>query len=47
MVKQGFLIADENGDPQFKPVTLGLTLENKTQILQGLVIGDRIFINFT
>lgn len=43
--KTGVLVADEKGQPKFTPVTLGLTLEDKTQILQGLSAGDKIFID--
>lgn len=41
----GVFVADPNDKPQFKPVTLGISLEDKTQILQGLLPGDRIFID--
>jgi len=43
--KTGVLVADPQGQPKFTPVTLGLTLEDKTQILQGLSAGDKIFID--
>ncbi len=43
--KTGVLVADQKGQPKFTPVTLGLTLEDKTQILQGLSAGDKIFID--
>jgi HlyD family secretion protein len=41
----GVLLSDQNGNPNFKPLTLGLTLEDKTQVLQGLSPGDRVFID--
>jgi HlyD family secretion protein len=43
--KTGVMIADENNQPQFKPVTIGITVEDKTQILAGLLPGDRVFID--
>ncbi len=42
--KTGLLIADEKGKPQFRPVTIGTTVENQTQILSGAKVGDRIFV---
>jgi len=42
--KTGLLIADEKGRSKFQPVTIGTTVENQTQILSGVKIGDRIFV---
>jgi len=42
--KTGLLIADEKGKSQFRPVTIGTTVENQTQILSGAKVGDRIFV---
>ena len=42
--KTGLLIADEKGKPQFRPVTIGTTVENQTQILGGAKVGDRVFV---
>jgi HlyD family secretion protein len=42
--KPGVLVPDAKGKPQFKPVTLGTSVETKTQILKGVVSGDRIFV---
>ena len=42
--KTGLLIADEKGKPQFRPVTIGSTVDNQTQILNGAKVGDRVFV---
>lgn len=42
--KTGLLIADEKGKPQFRPVTIGTTVDNQTQILTGANAGDRVFV---
>ncbi|NUN65919.1 efflux RND transporter periplasmic adaptor subunit [Pseudanabaena biceps] len=42
--KIGLLIADEKGKPQFRPVTIGTTVDNQTQILSGAKIGDQVFV---
>lgn len=41
----GVMVTDELNKPKFKPVTLGPTVEDKTQILQGLEPGERVFID--
>jgi HlyD family secretion protein len=41
----GVMVADENGQPQFKPVTIGITIEEQTQILSGLLPGEKVFID--
>jgi HlyD family secretion protein len=43
--KPGVLIPDEKGNPDFQPVTLGATVGNETQILQGIRPEQRIFID--
>ena len=40
----GVMVPDEDNQPQFKPVTLGLTIQDQTQILEGLEQGERVFI---
>ncbi|MFN3927496.1 MAG: efflux RND transporter periplasmic adaptor subunit [Pseudanabaenaceae cyanobacterium] len=40
----GVLVADANNRPQFRPVTLGNTVDDRTQILTGLSAGDRVFL---
>ncbi len=43
--KTGVIVVNEEEDPTFKPVILGLTIDNQTQILEGLESGDRVFID--
>lgn len=40
----GVLIPDAKSQPQFKPVTIGSTIGNQIQILEGLDTGDRVFV---
>lgn len=40
----GVLIPDEKKQPKFQPVTIGSTIGNKIQILEGAASGDRVFI---
>ena len=42
--KTGVLVPQQN-KPQFRPVTIGPSIENQTQILSGLKEGDRVFID--
>lgn len=39
----GVLVPDEKQQPNFKPVTVGSTIGNKIQILEGVKAGDRVF----
>lgn len=41
----GVLIPGENNIPTFKPVTIGQTSQDKTQIIEGLTPQERVFIN--
>ncbi|MEO1298749.1 MAG: efflux RND transporter periplasmic adaptor subunit [Cyanobacteria bacterium J06636_16] len=41
----GVRVPDEAGDPVFQPITVGLTQGNKTQVLSGLEMGDRVFLD--
>jgi len=43
--KTGVLIPDQKQNPQFRPVTIGPSIEDQTQILSGLKAGDRLFID--
>jgi len=43
--KTGVLIPDQTNKPQFRPVTIGPSIEDQTQILSGLKEGDRVFID--
>lgn len=40
----GVLMVNEQNQPEFYPVTIGSTLNNQIQILQGIQAGDRVFI---
>ncbi|MEG4344666.1 efflux RND transporter periplasmic adaptor subunit [Microcoleus sp. A003_D6] len=39
----GVLVPDEKQQPKFKAVTVGSTIGNKIQILEGAAAGDRVF----
>lgn len=41
----GVMIVNEQDRPEFTPVKIGLTLQNKTQILEGLDGDERVFID--
>lgn len=43
--KTGVLLPDAQNKPEFKPVTIGTSIENQTQILEGLSPGQRVFID--
>jgi len=43
--KTGVIMLNEQQEPQFQPVTLGSTIDNQIQILDGLEPRDRIFID--
>ena len=43
----GLLIPDRNNQSQFRAVTIGSTIDNKTQILKGIQAGERVFIKLT
>ncbi|MEM1368380.1 MAG: efflux RND transporter periplasmic adaptor subunit [Cyanobacteria bacterium P01_H01_bin.15] len=44
--ERGVLVPSEvNGEPDFVPLTLGLTLDDKTEVLSGINSGDRVFID--
>ena len=40
----GILVPGEKNKPVFRPVTIGPTIENQTQILQGVKAGERVFV---
>lgn len=41
----GVLVPGQNNQPTFRPVTIGPSLQDRTQILSGLNQGDRVFID--
>jgi HlyD family secretion protein len=42
----GVYVPGSDNKPVFRPVNLGVSVQNKTQILSGLQPGDRVFIDF-
>lgn len=43
--KTGVLVPGDNNKPEFSPVTIGQSIQDQTQILEGVNVGDRVFIN--
>jgi HlyD family secretion protein len=43
--KTGVMVPDADKKPKFKPVTIGPSIQNQTQILEGLNQGERVFID--
>jgi HlyD family secretion protein len=43
--KTGVMVPDGDNKPKFQPVMIGSTLQDKTQILEGLRQGQRVFID--
>lgn len=41
----GVMVPDADNKPQFKSVRIGLVLDDKTQVLEGLNPGERVFID--
>jgi HlyD family secretion protein len=41
--KTGVLVPGENNEPEFRPVTIGQSVQDQTQILQGVNAGERVF----
>ncbi|MGA1626755.1 MAG: efflux RND transporter periplasmic adaptor subunit, partial [Prochlorothrix sp.] len=41
----GGMVPDEENKPEFQPVTIGLVLDDETQILSGIKRGQRVFID--
>ncbi|MBW4486373.1 MAG: efflux RND transporter periplasmic adaptor subunit [Trichocoleus desertorum ATA4-8-CV12] len=40
----GVLVTDAENQPTFKPVTIGPTIGNQTQVLEGLAAGEKVFV---
>ena len=40
----GVLIPDAQQQPQFHPVTIGFTMDEQAQVIQGLRLGDQVFV---
>lgn len=43
--KTGVLVANAENQPEFRAITLGTTVDDRTQVLSGLQGGDRIFVS--
>ncbi|WP_026101928.1 efflux RND transporter periplasmic adaptor subunit [Geminocystis herdmanii] len=43
--KTGVMIPDENNEPKFQPISIGTSVDDKTEVLSGLQPGDRVFID--
>jgi HlyD family secretion protein len=41
----GVLVPGDRNAPTFRPVTLGSTLDDRIQVLNGLQVGERVFVN--
>jgi HlyD family secretion protein len=44
--KTGVLVPDRKNNPQFRPVTIGPVIGDKTRILKGVKVGERVFIDY-
>lgn len=42
----GVYIPDKENKPKFQPITIGSTVQNKTQVVEGLGSGQKVFIDF-
>ncbi len=42
--KTGVMVADDKQQPQFRPVTIGVSQDEDTQVLQGLELGEQVFV---
>ncbi len=40
----GVLVPDENNQPMFQPVTIGLQIGNEIQVLEGVNAGEQVFL---
>ncbi|AUC59963.1 RND-type export system membrane fusion component [Cyanobacterium sp. HL-69] len=43
----GVMVPDENNEPEFRPVTIGVSVNDQTQILSGLSSGERVFVDLS
>ncbi len=41
----GVMVLNKNNEPEFKSVKIGLTLQDKTQIIEGITSEDQVFID--
>jgi len=43
--KTGVMVLNAENKPEFKPVTIGAVIDDKTQIISGVDSGVRVFID--
>lgn len=43
----GVMVPDDNNQPEFRPVTIGSSVDDQTQILTGLTPGERVFVDLS
>jgi len=43
---QGVFVAKDNSDPVFVPIKVGITVNDKTQVLSGLVGNEKVLLSF-
>ncbi|BBD62438.1 secretion protein HlyD [Nostoc sp. HK-01] len=43
--KTGVLVPDAKNQPQFREVTTGAQIQDQTQVLSGVEVGDRVFVD--
>jgi HlyD family secretion protein len=41
----GVMVPNQENQPEFKPISIGLVLDEKTQVLSGLESGEKVFID--
>ncbi len=41
----GVMIPNQENEPQFQPITIGASVDDKTQVLSGLMPGQKVFID--
>lgn len=44
--QMGVLLADDQGEATFQPVTVGISQQGRTQILEGLTEGEQIYMDY-
>ena len=44
--KTGVLVPNQENKPKFRPVTIGPVIGDKTQVLNGVKVGERVFIDY-
>ncbi|RMD70693.1 MAG: efflux RND transporter periplasmic adaptor subunit [Cyanobacteria bacterium J149] len=41
----GVMIPNQDKEPEFQPITIGASVDDKTQVLSGLMAGEKVFID--